>query len=1112
MWREDPSAQLVGDRIARFRDPAHAEEPPVPSLALIREPRPSGLAGSEIAARPVFSETETHRLVRIVAPSGTSLYGTGEVAGSLLRNGRRTVCWNTDSFQYDLKTESLYQSHPWVLAVREDGSAFGVLADTTWRCEIDLGGDAAQPEINFRCDGPSPAVYIVERASPQEVVRALADLTGHMPMPPRWALGYHQCRWSYEPEGRVREIARGFRSRRMPCDVIWMDIDYMDGFKCFTFDPKKFPSPRVLNEDLRRLGFRSIYMIDPGIKAEEGYFVYEAGKDGDHFVKTAEGREFNGMVWPGACAFPDFTRQRTRRWWAELYREYMAHGIDGVWNDMNEPSVFDGPGKTMPIENIHRADAELGGPGPHARYHNVYGMLMVRASREGMERARPDQRPFILTRSNFLGGHRYAATWTGDNESTWEHLAWSIPMALNLGLSGQPFVGPDIGGFFGQSDPALFARWMGIGALLPFARAHTIKDSVDHEPWSFGPETEHICRQALERRYRLLPYLYTLFREASVTGLPVARPLFFADPADTALRNADDSFLLGADVLVRASHDQPGPGANGCKAPVPAGTWRRFEPIEEPDKSLPELRLRAGAIIPLGPVMEYTDQRPLDPLTLIVSLNEAGHAQGTLYEDAGDGYGYKTGDYLLTTYRAVRKDQSVEISIAKAEGNRPRPSRLLEVIVLLDDGGEASASGRDGETVPVPIQMHRRRKTDLMPPAAAPIPAIGSLASLATIQNATTRSISAENPTGAKSGGAQARPGDDAWCSPASSELGKGWKVRPCLKDLMPGQTVTIADIAGPGIVQHIWCTVLADVHRWIALRIYYDDQTEPSVVCPIGEFFANGIDGLALVNSQPIAVNPKGGMNSYWPMPFRKRMRIDITNDGPTKINEFFYQVTYSQQEVPEGTGYLHASWRRSMTTREHPEHTILDTASHGGRARGHYVGTYLVWNQLSNTWWGEGEVKFFIDGDPADSPTICGTGTEDYFGGAWGFVMDHFGAPPLNPAGDHRPTTYSTLYLGYPQAVYGGAPGPGIATPWADPTRRRGPMIPSHGLYRWHIPDPIRFQKDLKVTVQALGWWPTGKYQPLTDDIASVAFWYQALPTGGIRALPGLGERLAR
>jgi D-arabinan exo alpha-(1,3)/(1,5)-arabinofuranosidase (non-reducing end) len=356
------------------------------------------------------------------------------------------------------------------------------------------------------------------------------------------------------------------------------------------------------------------------------------------------------------------------------------------------------------------------------------------------------------------------------------------------------------------------------------------------------------------------------------------------------------------------------------------------------------------------------------------------------------------------------------------------------------------------------------------------------LSDIARITDGRTRSISAENPTGAKGVGAQASPGDDAHCSDASREMGRGWKVRPCLKNIEPGQTLTIADIEGPGVVQHIWCTVLHSLHRWIVLRVYYDGCAEPAICVPLGDFFTNGVDGSALVNSVPIAVNPRGGMNSYWPMPFRGRIRFEITNDGPEPIPEFFYQITYAEQAVADDAGYLHAMWRRSTTTRDNPEHVILD----GVQGKGQYVGTYLVWNQFSTGWWGEGEVKFFIDGDEPDRPTICGTGTEDYFGGAWGFVMDDNARTDTQT--DPRPTTYSTAYLGYPQAVFddevGGA-GNGAGN---------GARIASHGLYRWHIPDPIRFASDLRVTVQALGWWPNSTYQPLTEDIASTALWYQS------------------
>jgi alpha-glucosidase len=704
-WKEDEHPFLIADGIARFRDPSDAGLPAAPSLAVIARTLPLSPLPVTFRARPVFGRTKDatgeRRVVRMPAGEGTSLYGTGEVAGSLLRNGARTVCWNTDSFEYTEANQSLYQSHPWVLAVREDGSSFGVLADTTCRCEIDLSTD-----IRFSVPGDAPpfAVYVIERDTPQQVVAALGDLTGTMPMPPRWALGYQQSRWSYEPASRALEVAREFRARRIPCDVIWLDIDYMDGFRCFTFDSHKFSDPRGLNRELHGLGFKSVWMIDPGIKVDPAYHAYKQGREGDHFLKDHRGEEYHGKVWPGECAFPDFTREMTRRWWGELYREFLDTGIDGVWNDMNEPAVFDNDEKQMPEDNVHRADPGLGGPGTHARYHNVYGMLMVRATREGIARLRPNLRPFVLTRSNFIGGQRYAATWTGDNKSTWEHLAWSIPMALNLGLSGQPFVGPDIGGFAGEADPKLFARWMGIGALLPFARGHTIKDSKPHEPWAFGEECENTCRLALERRSRLLPYFYTLFHEASRWGVPIVRPVFFADPADPKLRAVDDCFLLGPDVLVRCRVNENEP----CTSPMPGGFWRPFDPSPRPDGSsdpdLPDLFFRGGSIVPLGPVLQHDGERPLDPLTLIVTPDGRGQARGILYEDAGDGHAHEDGFFRQTSYFAFQEEDHITLQPQKPFGRLHAPEREVEVVVLLDRGRVLRTKGREGRNIVVPIR------------------------------------------------------------------------------------------------------------------------------------------------------------------------------------------------------------------------------------------------------------------------------------------------------------------------------------------------------------------------------------------------------------------------
>jgi alpha-glucosidase len=707
--------EALGERTARFFASDEARAGALPSYALLREAGgPPGDAGVKVTPRFTMIDSKQGVIVEITA--GTSLYGTGEAPGQLLRNGRRTVCWNTDAYGYGDEAPSLYQSHPWVLAVRPDGTSFGVLADTTYRCVLDTAF-TSPTEIRFIADGPSFPVIVIERDHPAEVVRELARLTGYMPLPPRWAIGYHQCRYSYFPESRVREIARTFREKDIPCDVIWFDIDYYESFRCFTFDRSYFPDPRQLNSDLLKEGFHNVWMINPGIKsreepgpsdpsadirakepdtlkaareAEKVKFraLRESGLKAGVYVTRADGKVYEGEVWPGWCYFPDFTDPKVRSWWGPWYREFLSLGVTGVWNDMNEPAVFNVKSKTMPEDNRHAGDPTMRRPdgsvqgeasrGDHARYHNVYGMQMIKATREGIQAAEPDKRPFVLSRANFIGGQRYGATWTGDNSADWYHLESSIPMALNIGLSGQPFIGPDIGGFAGNGDGALFARWMGIGSLLPFARGHTGKDNIDKEPWAFGPKVEATCREALQRRYRLLPYLYTLFREASVTGLPVARPTFFADPTDSALRGEDDSFLLGGDVLVVASCVP-----DGSRVPVmPRGRWCEF--WMSPDPDLPRLYMRGGSIVPVGPTVRHTGEKPLDPLTLLVCLDEHGKARGTLYEDAGEGYAYQKGEYSLSTFEAGMEGGSLKIRLVAHEGTLPQPTREMNVVMVGD--------------------------------------------------------------------------------------------------------------------------------------------------------------------------------------------------------------------------------------------------------------------------------------------------------------------------------------------------------------------------------------------------------------------------------------------
>ncbi|KAH1234590.1 Alpha-glucosidase 2 [Glycine max] len=650
---------------------------------------------------PTFACRSEKQVVKLELPVGSSLYGTGEASGELERTGKRVITWNTDAWGYGPGTTSLYQSHPWVLAVLPNGEAIGILADTTRRCEIDLRKEST---IQFVAPSAYPVITFGPFASPTAVLISLSKAIGTVFMPPKWSLGYHQCHSRYLSDERVLEVAKTFRKKSIPCDVIWMDNSYMDGFRCFTFDKavvqpaqERFRDPMSLVKDLHYSGFKAIWMLDPGIKQEEGYFVYDNGSKKDVWVQKEDGNPYVGEVWPVRCVFPDYTQSKVRAWWANLVKDFISKGADGIWNDMNEPSIFKDVTKTMPDSNVHSGDSELGGCQNHSFYHNVYGLLMARSTYEGMKLANEKKRPFVLSRAGFVGSQRYAATWTGDNLSTWEHLHMSISMVLQLGLSGQPLSGADIGGFAGNASPRLFGRWMGVGSLFPFCRGHSEACTTDHVPWSFGEECEEVCRLALKRRYRLIPLIYTLFYFAHTWGTPVATPTFFADPKDPSLRKLENSFLLGP-ILVFASTLRR-QGLDKLEITLPKGIWLNFD-FNDAHPDLPALYLKGGSIIPVGLPHEHVEEaNPSDDLTLFVALDDHGKAEGVLFEDDGDGYEFTKGNYLLTHYVAELKSSVLTVSVQKTEGSWERPKRRLHIQLLLGGGAMLDTWGTDGEVL-----------------------------------------------------------------------------------------------------------------------------------------------------------------------------------------------------------------------------------------------------------------------------------------------------------------------------------------------------------------------------------------------------------------------------
>ena len=642
-----------------------------PSPIFIRELAPQGAVSPAWKLRPSFSTEDGKSVVRIKVDADADLYGGGEVWGPLRRNGKTIEFWNVDTPCYGVDGGThLYQSHPWVLGLRSDGSSFGIIADNTWQATM-----TTDTEIVFRSSGPAFRMVIIEKNSPQEVMQELVNLTGNMEMPPLWSLGYQQCRYSYHPDTRVKEIADTLRYHKIPSDVIWMDIHYMDQYKIFTFHPQEFSQPKALNDYLHSKNFKSVYMIDPGVKAQEGYWVDDQLMANGYAVLDEEGKPFVGKVWPGDCHFPDFTRPEVRSWWSTLYPPFMAQGVDGIWNDMNEPAVFEGPRSSMPITNVHK-----GGDGlrqdTHLRYHNVYGLHMVRASRQGLLLANPTKRPFILSRSNFLGGHRYAATWTGDNYSNWEQFMASIPMSITLGLSGQPFNGPDMGGFCGDSNGKLVANWTAVGVYFPFVRNHCIDGGRAQEPWAFDQECLDVCRTAINRRYRLMPYVYTLFQEASKDGMPVMRPVFMADTKDKSLRAEEKAFMLGGDLIIipRWAGD----------ANLPGGDWDIF-PLEDKDDGFqPYLAQRPGSVVPMGNLYQNTVEMKSDSLTLLVNPDAEGRAEGRLYEDDGDGFAYQQGNFAEYKLQAATEGKKLTVSISKVGGKAAEKQRTLRVGIVCD--------------------------------------------------------------------------------------------------------------------------------------------------------------------------------------------------------------------------------------------------------------------------------------------------------------------------------------------------------------------------------------------------------------------------------------------
>jgi alpha-glucosidase len=629
-------------------------------------------------------------------------YGLGEKAARLDKRRGQFTNWNSDTPGYKEGTDPIYQTIPFYIGL-ENGRAYGLFFDNSYRSHFDFGA-SSQEYIAYSAEGGEMNYYFFHGPAMQKIINRYTELTGRMPMVPMWALGHQQSRWSYYPQAVAEYIVRRYREEDLPLDALYLDIHYMQGYRIFTWDTTRYPDPKAFTDKLRQQGVKVIPIVDPGIKyqppaegatdapvkpeltpQDKSYYVFNQGVAKDYFVRRKDGKLYVGEVWPGKAVFTDFTRADVRRWWGDLFRAYMDNGVAGIWTDMNEPSDFVDKSGDSQTDLVFDDEGERS---LYGKNRNVFALLMARATYEGLTRLQPDVRPYIITRAGYAGYQRYTTMWTGDNTATWETLQLSIPMYTTLGLSGVPFVGGDVGGFIGRTDAELLTRWYEAGFLAPMLRNHQQIDTYDHEPWRFGKVYEDIIRKYLKLRYRLLPFLYTQLEEAHRTGMPIFRPLVLNYQNDANVLSIDDEFMIGTDLLVAPVMK---PGLTSRLVYLPEGVWidywtnKRIKggsliQADAPIDLVP-MYVRAGAVIPMGPEMNYVGEKPFDPLTLAIYTDAKGEAAATVYEDDGATVAYRQGVFRRTQVSATKTGAAMQINISAPEGSYNAGPRRLALVV-----------------------------------------------------------------------------------------------------------------------------------------------------------------------------------------------------------------------------------------------------------------------------------------------------------------------------------------------------------------------------------------------------------------------------------------------
>ena len=579
-----------------------------------------------------------------------SFYGFGEQTKGLNKRGDSIGMWNTDHYAYEADAKYIYSSIPFFTGLKNSG-AYGIFFDNTHHSYFEMASES-DDYYYFYANGGELTYYFINGPKMGDVLDRYTQLTGRYQQPPEWSLGWEQSHWGYKPGSKIVEVAKGYRDRKIPLDAMNMDIDYMDAWRLFTWDPA-WGDPKQMDAQLEAMGVKTIAINDPGVKKEKGYWLSDEGTEKGYWATNPDGTDYDGAVWAGTSNFPDFTRQDVRDWWADQFPRLTDNGVEGIWLDMNEPAVFDGPNHTAPL------DVEFAkGTKQHTEVHNVYGFWNTVATVDGMKKAYPDQRPFVFSRDMYAGSQRYAALWSGDNVSNWDHLKLTLPLNMNVGLSGVPHVGNDIGGFVGDTTPELFARWIESGSFAPFARVHYdnafTPDQQCQEPWCLGPEVEAIAKKYVSLRYSLLPYTNTAFHNSTVDGRPVQQALVYQFQDDPEVRDIDDQFMWGNDIMVAPVVEK---GATSRKVYLPAGKdwvnwWTGAKvaggqtiTVDAPLDVLP-IFVAGGAIIPTREVQQHTGQNPFTNVAFNVFL-DGGTATGKLYEDDGKTEAYADGAYNL---------------------------------------------------------------------------------------------------------------------------------------------------------------------------------------------------------------------------------------------------------------------------------------------------------------------------------------------------------------------------------------------------------------------------------------------------------------------------------